>query len=290
MKKNTPPSTEEPPVIKGFKGFDKDFKCRDKQYAPNTEHEEPEAVICEKGLHFCENPLDVFGYYAPGENSKFAEVEGTGSIDKNTDEDDTKVSVTKLKIGVELSLAQMIEKGIKFIFQRTTLTKESTNTKASFQASNSGYRGAASNSGYRGAASNSGGRGAASNSGDSGAASNSGDSGAASNSGYRGAASNSGDNGAASNSGDRGAASNSGDRGAAFTIGSYSSASTEAKESVAVAVGYSNKAKASLGSWIVVAERNDNLKILNLVSAKVDGTDIKADTFYKCIKGKLIEA
>ena len=245
MKKNTPPSTEEPPVIKGFKGFDKDFKCRDKQYAPNTEHEEPEAVICEKGLHFCENPLDVFGYYAPGENSKFAEVEGTGSIDKNTDEDDTKVSVTKLKIGVELSLAQMIEKGIKFIFQRTTLTKESTNTKARFQASNSGDSGAASNSG---------------------------------------------DNGAASNSGDRGAASNSGDRGAAFTIGSYSSASTEAKESVAVAVGYSNKAKASLGSWIVVAERNDNLKILNLVSAKVDGTDIKADTFYKCIKGKLIEA
>src|SRR6478672_876695 len=310
MKKST---TEE--TIIGFKGFDKDLKCRDFQYELGKEYEEPTAVICNKGFHFCENPLDIFNYYPTGE-SRFATVEGSGEISKETNGSDTKVSVSKIKIGVELGLQQIIEKGIKFIFERTTLTSESTNTKEKLQASNSGdrgaasnsgysgaasnsgdsgaasnsgYSGAASNSGYSGSASNSGDRGAASNSGYSGAASNSGDSGAASNSGYSGAASNSGDRGAASNSGYSGAASNSGDSGAAFTIASWSSAETNAEKSVAVAVGYANKAKGNIGAWLVIAERNDEEEILTILSKKVDGKKIKADTFYKVESGKMVE-
>src|SRR6478672_2696925 len=265
MKKST---TEE--TIIGFKGFDKDLKCRDFQYELGKEYEEPTAVICNKGFHFCENPLDIFNYYPTGE-SRFATVEGSGEISKETNGSDTKVSVSKIKIGVELGLQQIIEKGIKFIFERTTLTSESTNTKEKLQASNSGDRGAASNSGY------------------SGAASNSGDSGAASNSGYSGAASNSGYRGAASNSGYSGAASNSGDSGAAFTIASWSSAETNAEKSVAVAVGYANKAKGNIGAWLVIAERNDEEEILTILSKKVDGKKIKADTFYKVESGKMVE-
>jgi hypothetical protein len=304
-----------PIVIKGIKGFDKDFKCRDKQYEAGKEYEEKEAAICSKGLHFVENPLDVFAYYPAG-FSRFAEVEGSGTVDKKENDEDSKVCVTHLKIGAEITLHKLIEAGVKFIFERTTKTTLINNTenkkKASNSgesgaasnsgesgaasnsgnsgaASNSGYSGAASNSGYRGAASNSGNSGAASNSGNSGAASNSGYRGAASNSGYSGAASNSGYSGAASNSGDRGAASNSGDSGAAFTIGYYSTAETNAKESVAVAVGYDNKAKANLGSWIVLAERNDDGEILDLKSVKVDGTIILADTFYSLKKGNFVK-
>ncbi len=267
-------------VIKGVKAFDKDFKCRDKQYSPNSEHLEQDAKICEHGMHFCENPLDVFRYYEPA-LARFAEVEGSGKIDKKSDDEDTKISCTNLKIGVELSLQKIIEGGIKFIFDRTTKKTLKTNDKEKLQASNSGYRGAASNSGDSGAASNSG---------DSGAASNSGYRGAASNSGYSGAASNSGYRGAASNSGYSGAASNSGDSGAAFTIGSYSSASTNADNSVAVAVGYENKAKASIGSWIVLAERNDDGKILGIKCVMVDGKDLLADTFYKLSGSKFVIA
>lgn len=47
--------------IKGFKGFDKDFKCRDKQYKENEIFEEKVTLkICNQGIHFCEKPLDVF--------------------------------------------------------------------------------------------------------------------------------------------------------------------------------------------------------------------------------------
>ena len=38
--------------------------CKGKQYRENTVFEEPEAKICEKGMHFCENPFDVLDYSA----------------------------------------------------------------------------------------------------------------------------------------------------------------------------------------------------------------------------------
>ena len=320
MKKETTPV-----IIKGFKGYDKNLKCREFQYKVGEEYETKKAEICKTGFHFCENPLDIFGYYVPAE-SRFTEVEGSGEVSKKADDGDTKVAVSKIKIGVEISLHSIIENGIKFIFERTKLTKSKTNTKEKLQstndevsgaASNSGDRGAASNSGYSGAASNSGDSGAASNSGVRGAASNSGDRGAASNSGVSGAASNSGDRGAASNSGDRGAASNSGDSGAAsnsgyrgaasnsgysgaasnsgvsgaaFSIGSYSSAETNAEKSIAVAVGYENKAKGNIGSWLVIAERNDDVDILSVISVKVDGKKVKADTWYKNVNNKIVAA
>jgi hypothetical protein len=300
---------------KGFKGFNKDLKCLNFQYEIGKEYKtDKKPVRCtENGFHFCENPIDVFKYYAPSE-SRFAEVEGFGEI--STDEKDSKVAVSKIKIGAEINLHRLIESGIKFIFERTTLTKTTTNSESAKQASNSGnsgaasnsgdsgaasnsgYRGAASNSGYSGAASNSGNRGAASNSGYSGAASNSGDRGAASNSGDRGAASNSGDSGAASNSGDSGAASNSGysgaasnsgdsgaasnsgDSGAALTTGSYSSAETLNENSFACALGYDSKVKGVLNSWITLAEYNKDYKIICVKSARIDGKKLKADTWY----------
>lgn len=63
--------------IKGFKGFDKDLKCRDKQYAIGKEEVEDVAHLCDRGLHFCENPHDIFNYYAAGKNNRFCEVEAS---------------------------------------------------------------------------------------------------------------------------------------------------------------------------------------------------------------------
>ena len=39
--------------MKGYKGFNPGLICKDKQYQENTVFEEPEAKICEKGMHFC---------------------------------------------------------------------------------------------------------------------------------------------------------------------------------------------------------------------------------------------
>lgn len=65
--------------MKGYKGFNPGLICKDKQYQENTVFEEPEAKICEKGMHFCENPFDVLNYYdlirSDGTPNEFAEVE-----------------------------------------------------------------------------------------------------------------------------------------------------------------------------------------------------------------------
>ena len=153
----------EPILHHGYKGFDKDLKCNGKQYVLGETFEELEAKLCERGLHYCEHPLDCFGYYAPGRGSRYAQV-----IAENPEEetgDDSKRVTKKLTIGSELGLHGVIDAAVKFVFARVEPAK--TN-------SNSGIKGAASNSGAGGAAINSGIKGAASNSGDWGAAFNNG--------------------------------------------------------------------------------------------------------------------
>ena len=133
--------------IQGFKGYDKNFKCRDMQYEIGKDYETKEKPVrcTEHGYHFCTNPFDVFGYYPPSQ-SIFGEVTGSGDV--SADESDTKVAVSKIHIGAETSLHDFITKGIKLIFEKTTLTKEKTNTEPKLQASNSGNRGAAFSVGY----------------------------------------------------------------------------------------------------------------------------------------------
>ena len=65
--------------MKGYKAFGPGLVCRGKQYKENTTFEEPNAIICESGMHFCENPLDVLDYYPllndDAKPNEFAEVE-----------------------------------------------------------------------------------------------------------------------------------------------------------------------------------------------------------------------
>ena len=52
-------------------------------------------------------------------------------------------------------------------------------------------------------------------------------------------------------------------------------------------------AKAAKGNWIVLAEhkqdRQGNWKIVSVKTAKVDGKEIKADTFYRLQGGEFVE-
>jgi hypothetical protein len=149
-------------VIKGFKGFDKNMKCRGFQFSPNTDYHHPGDVkACESGFHFCESPLDVFNYYPPSD-SKFYEVEGSGTIHKQSD--DTKVACSHLKIGAELNLTAMAQAAIKFVAERVKVDKSDP------KAHNTGYQSAASNTGYQSAASNTGYQSAATNVGEEGTA------------------------------------------------------------------------------------------------------------------------
>ena len=141
---------EENEVIKGYKGFDKDLKCRNFQYEIGKEYEQDGKIIaCGNGFHFCENPFDVFGYYPPS-NSRYCEVQGSGEIDK--DNCDSKVATSKINIGIEIGLKGIIDAGLKFIFNKVKWNKENLATGYCSGASATGdYSGASATGDYSGA-------------------------------------------------------------------------------------------------------------------------------------------
>ena len=108
--------------LKGYKGFDKGLVCRGKQYAENTVFEEPEAVVCQSGMHFCVNPFEVLNHYdlvnSDGSFNDFAEVEALAEA--KTD-DDKKYCTTKLKVGAKLSFAGFVKTCVDFVLEKTSV-------------------------------------------------------------------------------------------------------------------------------------------------------------------------
>ena len=198
-------------TIRGFKGFDKDLKCRGFQYEIGKDYEqEGEVKCCERGFHFCENPFDVFRYYSPSD-SRYCEVEGDGNADEAND--DSKVATSNIHISAEIGLNGLIKDGVKFILDKVNF-KEAKST-------NTGDYSAATNTGYR------------------------------------------------------------------------SAATVEGKESVAIVTGIGGKARGALGCWIVLTERGDfdgvTFPIKEVKAFKVDGVNIKENTFYRIVDGKPVE-
>ena len=107
--------------MKGYKGFKKGLICLDKQYAENTVFEEKEAVMCEKGMHYCKDPFDVLEYYpvvnADGSFNEYAEVE---DLADEITKDNIKYCTTKLKVGVKLSFSGFIKACVDFVINKTT--------------------------------------------------------------------------------------------------------------------------------------------------------------------------
>ena len=107
--------------MKGYKGFEPGLICRGKQYAENTVFEEEEAEICSCGMHFCENPFDVLGYYGftndNGDFNEFAEVEALDEVKTN---DNRKYCTKKLKIGAKLSISKFINACVDFAIEKTS--------------------------------------------------------------------------------------------------------------------------------------------------------------------------
>ena len=132
-----------------YKGFDKDLKCRGYQYEEGKEYvHEGEVKVCEGGFHACENPFDVFDFYAPNEFHRFCEVEGSGKEDKQ----DKKSSFEKIKIVAEIGLGGLIKAGVKFCLDRVKWVDESSATGDYSGASATGnYSGASATGDYSGA-------------------------------------------------------------------------------------------------------------------------------------------
>ena len=306
-----------------YKGFDKELSCRDVRFkVGETYHIDGPIELCERGFHACLFPLDVFSYYPPTDGARYCIVKIKGDINckfaeslnddegelnniEFTSEMDSKVACSDIEILEEITIDQLHKAADEYIAKRLNGDDSEHNSLPRSSASNSGNRSSASNSGNRSSASNSGNRSSASNSGDYSSASNSGYQSSASNSGYQSSASNSGDYSSASNSGDYSSASNSGNRSSASNSGYQSSALTTGarsyasvcKNSIAVSIGFKSFAKGDVGSYLVLVDWPADMKYddfdnkfeLHPVLVKVDGEKIKADTYYICIDGNIIE-
>ena len=276
--------------MKCFKGFDKDLKCRDFQYEIGKEYTEEKADICNYGFHVCEFPMDVFGYYHPSD-SRYCEVDLEENDQKSSD--DSKRVGKKISVKAEIGIAGIIKAGVEYIKEQVDWEDDKvTNTGDYSAATNTGYQSAATNTGYQSAATNTGYRSAATNTGNRSAATNTGDRSAATNTGYQSAATNTGYRSAATNTGYQSAATNTGNRSAATNTGDQSAAIVEGKESIALATGIDSKAKGKIGCFIVLAEWKEidnEYHIVDVKSAKVDGKNIKEDTFYTLKDGKFVE-
>ncbi|HHF0637983.1 TPA: hypothetical protein ACPH36_006076 [Pseudomonas aeruginosa] len=149
-------------VVTAYKGFRQDLTCRGYQFEiGGTYKHDGEVEACASGFHSCEYPLDVFGYYAPGE-SRFAIVKASGQLSRH--DDDSKIASATLVVEAEISMPTMISRAIDWIMSKVDKSVEQTVVGET--ASNTGYQSAASNTGDYSAASNTGNRSAASNTGD----------------------------------------------------------------------------------------------------------------------------
>ena len=139
-------------VVTAYKGFKQDLTCRSYQFEiGGTYKHEGEVEACASGFHSCEYPLDVFGYYAPGD-SRFAIVKASGQLSRH--DDNSKIASATLVVEAEISMPTMISKAIDWIMARLDSSVEQT--VVGDTASNTGNRSAASNTGDYSAASNTG--------------------------------------------------------------------------------------------------------------------------------------
>ena len=155
------------PII-AYKGFDKDMKCRGFQYEEGKTYHMPGAVLCKEGAHACTMPLDVLGYYPPGDGSIYRMVE----LDEVCDEksDDSKVCAKTIKIGAEIGIPGLVKAQIEWVKNTIGFDEKIKKAKESPDKYATGTRGAASATGFQGAASATGFQGAAAATGFQGAA------------------------------------------------------------------------------------------------------------------------
>ena len=251
--------------MKGYKAFKKGLVCKGKQYAENAVFEEPEAIVCRKGMHYCHEPLAVLDYYdlvdSNGDLLEFAEVD---PLEEELTDDGTKFCTRKLKIGGKISLAGLIKAQSEYV-------KEIADSRQGDRATLAGGDEAKLAGGDEAKlaggdwATLAGGYGATLAGGDW--AKLAGGDGAKLAGGY----------GATLAGGD------------GATLAGGNKATLAGGNGAILVVGNGGVAKAKKGSLIVLAERDKDGNVCDFCAKIVDGNEIKEDVLYKLDNGTLKE-
>ena len=311
-------------VITSYKAFDKNMQCHDFQFEVGKEYEMDGEIECGKrGFHACKNPLELWDYYKMLK-SRFAEVEQSGKIDK--DEKSTKVCSSHIKIKAELKLADIINIGIEWLKNVTSPSKykkdgvlddsgdyaqigscdHCAKIGSSGDYAQIGSSGDYAQIGSSGDYAKIGSCGLCTHIGSSGHCAHIGSSGDYAKIGSCGLCTHIGSSGHCAQIGSSGDYAKIGSSGDCAKIGScgdcakISSSGDCAQidsiggDSVIMCAGNNSRVKATVGSWITLAEWvwNDEKKRNVPICVKteyVDGERIKTDTWYKLENGAFVE-
>ena len=284
-------------VITSYKAFDKNMQCHDFQFEVGKEYEMDGEIECGKrGFHACKNPLELWDYYKMLK-SRFAEVEQSGKIDK--DEKSTKVCSSHIKIKAELKLADIINIGIEWLKNVTSPSKY----KKDGVLDDSGHYAQIGSCDHCAQIGSSGDYAQIGSSGDYAQIGSSGDyvkigsCGLCTHIGSSGHCAQIGSSGGYAKIGSSGDCAKIGSSGDCAKIGSSGDCAqidSIGGDSVIMCAGNNSRVKATVGSWITLAEWvwNDEKKRNVPICVKteyVDGERIKTDTWYKLENGAFVE-
>lgn len=121
----------------GYKAYDHGLTCRGKQYEVGKVYEEDKAVICECGMHYCDNPADLMFYHdlvdESGSIMDVTEVEDLApdTTDYQQDGQAKKYCTTKLKIGAKIDFKDWVKAAVGFLLERTS--SDEKGSKASYE-------------------------------------------------------------------------------------------------------------------------------------------------------------
>ena len=259
--------------MKGYKGFDKNMKCRSMQYEFGKKFTHNGTVsLCKQGLHFCEHPLDTWNYYKPLDGSHYAEVEADDVSDKA--EGDSKRAASSLTVKSEVKIPALLKAAVEFVFSKV---KPSAGDSA-----HSATTGISAHSATTGIYAHSATTGDSAHSATTGIYAHSATTGNYAHSATTGDSAHSATTGISAHS------ATTGDSAHSATTGNYAESSVSGKNAIAASLGIKGKAKAAKGDWIVLAEYDKDEKIIAMSVAQVRGK-LKADTFYSLKGGKFTE-
>ena len=248
--------------MKYYKGFNPDFTCNGKQYEENHDYEETGTQICGEGMmHFCENPFDVWNYYPivtnKGELNEYAEVEPLADVVTKDD----KCASTKIHIGAKIGLTGIIKAAVEFVIEKTKIEKEENVIGSSGDYAKIGSSGNSAQIGSSGDYAKIG---------------------------------SSGDSAQIGSSGNSAQIGSSGDYAQIGSSGDYAKIVSTGEDSVICCAGHGSVVRAKKGSWITLAEWENNEEKgrwtpKTVQTFFVDGETVKADTPYTLKNGRLEE-
>ena len=249
--------------IVSIKGLDKDFKCRGFQFKVGKTYKvEGKIGACENGFHACENPFDVWSYYPlindEGNFSRYAEVEQSGDIDREGT--DTKIASAEITIKAELKLPDFIKRAVSWVI---VATKDKSESGDYAQIGSSGGSARIGSSGDYAQIGSSGGSARIGSSGDS---------------------------ARIGSSGDSARIGSSGDYARIGSSGYSAQIGADGKDSVIASAGINTKVRAAKGTWVSVAEYDENNKCIGFATGCIGKDGLKPDVWYIAKNGKLTEA